>query len=217
VLVVSILLQIFILSSSFNLFSGEKVRTYTCCSRPVADGEGCSHGPHVFYESASEDLHSRHAFSFLLPPSGDNAMIDVVALDCEMIYTTGGMRVARVSVVDGSGKEVFDQLVRLDDDVHVMSSVPLKTLSPLTHQRFNRDYNTRFSGITPENHATALLPLASIRTTLDSLIDSNTIIIGHALDNDLKTLRIIHHRCIDTALLFPHRAGPPYRRSLKDL
>jgi RNA exonuclease 1 len=126
-------------------------------------------------------------------------MIDVVALDCEMIYTTGGMRVARISVVDGSGKEVFDQLVRLDDDVHVI------------------DYNTRFSGITPENHAAALLPLASIRTTLDSLIDSNTIIIGHALDNDLKTLRIIHHRCIDTALLFPHRAGPPYRRSLKDL
>jgi RNA exonuclease 1 len=47
-------------------------------------------------------------------------MHDVVALDCEMIYTTGGMRVARVSVVDGSGKEIFDQLVRLDDDVHVM-------------------------------------------------------------------------------------------------
>ncbi|KIM46093.1 hypothetical protein M413DRAFT_441153 [Hebeloma cylindrosporum] len=178
---------------------GEKTRIYTCCSRPVADSEGCSHGPHVFYESAPDDLHSRHAFSRLLPSNVDNTMHDVVALDCEMVYTTGGMRVARVSLVDGSGKEIFDQLVRLDDDVHVI------------------DYNTRFSGITPENHATAVLTLASIRTTLDSLINSNTILIGHALDNDLKTLRIIHHRCIDTALLFPHRAGPPYRRSLKDL
>ena len=37
-----------------------------------------------------------------------------------MIYTTGGMRVARVSVVDGSGKEVFDELVRMDDGVEVM-------------------------------------------------------------------------------------------------
>lgn len=44
----------------------------------------------------------------------------MAALDCEMIYTTGGFRVARVSIVDGSGKEVFDQLIRMDDGVHVM-------------------------------------------------------------------------------------------------
>jgi len=37
-----------------------------------------------------------------------------------MIYTTGGMRVARVSVVDGSGKEVYDELVRMDQGVEVM-------------------------------------------------------------------------------------------------
>ena len=49
--------------------------------------------------------------------------LDVVALDCEMVYTTGGMRVARVSVVDGSGKQVLDELVRMDDDVDVMSVV----------------------------------------------------------------------------------------------
>ncbi|KAG6872128.1 hypothetical protein C0993_002418 [Termitomyces sp. T159_Od127] len=79
------------------------------------------------------------------------------------------------------------------------------------------DYITRFSGITPENYATAVLPLASIRKSLDEFIDADTILIGHALDNDLKTLRIIHHRCIDTVVLFPHRMGAPYRRSLKDL
>ncbi len=37
-----------------------------------------------------------------------------------MIYTTGGLRVARVSVIDGSGKEVLDELVRMDDGVQVM-------------------------------------------------------------------------------------------------
>jgi RNA exonuclease 1 len=46
--------------------------------------------------------------------------LEVVALDCEMIYTTAGMTVARVSVVDGSGNQVFDQFVRLDDGVKVM-------------------------------------------------------------------------------------------------
>jgi len=178
--------------------NGEKVRIYLCCSRPY-DGEGCSHGPHVFYESKVEELHSRHPFSFLVPESSSTTVLDVAALDCEMIYTTGGFRVARVSIVDGSGKEVFDQLVRMDDGVHVI------------------DFNTRFSGITEEIYAAALLPLASIRDTLNTCLDSNTILIGHALDNDLKSLRILHHKCIDTALLFPHRAGAPYRRSLKDL
>ncbi|KAG6821620.1 hypothetical protein H0H93_000129 [Arthromyces matolae] len=34
---------------------GEKTRIYSCCSRPVADSEGCTHGPHVFYESYIEE------------------------------------------------------------------------------------------------------------------------------------------------------------------
>lgn len=79
------------------------------------------------------------------------------------------------------------------------------------------DYNTRFSGITAEQHKNAVLPLTSIRKSLDAFINSDTIMIGHALDNDLKTLRMIHHQCVDTAILFPHRAGPPYRRALRDL
>ena len=37
-----------------------------------------------------------------------------------MIYTTGGIRVARVSVIDGAGKEIFDELVRMDDGIQVM-------------------------------------------------------------------------------------------------
>ena len=164
-----------------------------------------------------EELHSRHPFSFLAPENSSPTVLDVVALDCEMIYTTGGLRVARVSIVDGSGKEVFDQLVRMDDGVHVMSVSLLFFAHSLDIETSLRDFNTRFSGITEGNYAAALLPLTSIRETLNTYLDSDTILIGHALDNDLKTLRILHHKCIDTALLFPHRAGAPYRRSLKDL
>ena len=99
---------------------------YNCCSR-TTDDEPCSRGPHVFYEKNPEDLHKRHAFSFTRPAQaeGDTAL-DVVALDCEMIYTTAGMAVARVSVVDATGKEIFDEFVRLDDGVEVMY-VDLKT------------------------------------------------------------------------------------------
>jgi len=81
----------------------------------------------------------------------------------------------------------------------------------------NSDYITRFSGMTPENHTKAVLPLTSIRQSLNSLINADTILIGHGLENDLKALRMIHTQCVDTAILFPHRAGAPYRRALKDL
>ncbi|OJA13843.1 hypothetical protein AZE42_00528 [Rhizopogon vesiculosus] len=184
--------------------NGERLRSYSCCSK-LAEEAGCTRGHHIFYESRADDLHSRHAFSFTRPSVADmekdptDTALDVVSLDCEMIYTTGGMRVARVSVVDGSGKQVLDELVRMDDGVEVI------------------DYNTRFSGITQEDHVHAALSLSSIRKSLDAFINRDTIVIGHALHNDLNTLRIVHHQCIDTAILFPHRAGPPYRRSLRDL
>ena len=48
-----------------------------------------------------------------------------------MIYTTGGMRVARVSAVDGDGKEVFDRHVKMDEGVHVV----YVALSPPLSQR----------------------------------------------------------------------------------
>ncbi|KAI5124909.1 hypothetical protein M0805_007337 [Coniferiporia weirii] len=183
--------------------NGEKVRVWSCCLQPSADSEGCGRGPHVFKESLPEELHSRHAFSFTRSVdesfNSTDTALDVVCLDCEMVYTTGGIRVARVSVVDGSGKEIFDELVKMDDTVEVI------------------DFNTRFSGITEDEYKKAVLPLKSIRRALDSFINSNTIIVGHALDNDLKTLRMIHCRCVDTVVLFPHRAGPPYRRALREL
>lgn len=102
------------------------MRVYTCCQQRVSEGEGCERGLHVFYESDPKELHARHAFSPTRPASIDgdddssDTALDVVALDCEMIYSTGGMRVARVSVVDGGGREIFDEHVKMDDGVEVM-------------------------------------------------------------------------------------------------
>lgn len=105
---------------------GEKVRQYTCCSALSTSEDGCIRGPHVFYESDPVALHKRHAFTYTRPPdaSRPGKSLEVAALDCEMIYTTGGMRVARVSVVDGNGKEVFDECVKMDEGVHIMLVYP---------------------------------------------------------------------------------------------
>ena len=77
------------------------------------------------------------------------------------------------------------------------------------------DYNTRFSGISSLDDA--YLDLKAVQEVLCKQIGARTIIIGHALENDLKALRLIHHRCVDTCVLFPHRAGIPYRRALREL
>ncbi|KAI0268254.1 hypothetical protein BC834DRAFT_923325 [Gloeopeniophorella convolvens] len=180
--------------------NGERVRTYTCCTRPLDDvfDRGCSRGPHVFYEGDAAQLHTRHSFAESLPST--STTLDIAALDCEMVYTTGGFRVARVSVVDAHGKEVFDELIKMDDGVEVV------------------DFNTRFSGIQPKDYAAkAVLSLDGVRRALGKLVGADTILLGHSLENDLRALRIVHRRVVDTVTLFPHPRGPPYRRALRDL
>jgi RNA exonuclease 1 len=150
-----------------------------------------------------------------------SSALDIAALDCEMVYTTGGFRIARISVVDVCGKEVFDELVKMDGGVEVVCVIiPFSSHDSHTSltQDDTRDFNTRFSGIHPEEYAArAKLPLEAIRRTLGQLIGADTILIGHALDNDLRALRLVHRRAVDTAVLFPHHRGPPYRRALRDL
>ena len=97
------------------------------------------------------------------------------------------------------------------------------------------DLNTRFSGLTLEDIRGAVHDLDAAREELCSIIDENTIIIGHglvvldsalhlrsaevllSLDNDLKALRLIHTRISDTAIMYPHEKGFPYKRALKDV
>jgi RNA exonuclease 1 len=49
-----------------------------------------------------------------------SSALDIAALDCEMVYTTAGFRIARVSVVDASGECVFDEFIKMDDGVEVV-------------------------------------------------------------------------------------------------
>jgi hypothetical protein len=52
-----------------------------------------------------------------------SSRLDIAALDCEMVYTTGGFRIARVSIVNAGGEEVFDELIKMDDGVAVVCVV----------------------------------------------------------------------------------------------
>ncbi len=79
------------------------------------------------------------------------------------------------------------------------------------------DYNTQFSGITHESLQSVTATIDDARTALQQLISADTTIVGHSLDSDLKALRIVHGKVVDTAALFPHPKGLPFKHSLKKL
>jgi hypothetical protein len=56
-----------------------------------------------------------------------------------------------------------------------------------------------------------------VQEYLRNIIDSETILVGHSMDTDLRVLQLVHRRIIDTACLFPHHSGLPYKHSLKKL
>lgn len=106
---------------------------HKCCGSPTG-APGCVLGAHVFKDPEDFDLlHARHPYS-LSSAFGDSpsprssssqgqsqsSELEVAALDCEMIYTTAGMSLARVSVIDGTGKSVYDKLVKLDAGVEAL-------------------------------------------------------------------------------------------------
>lgn len=105
----------------------------------------------------------------------------VLALDCEMVYTTEGLEVAQVSIVDVLGQPIYNKYV-----------VPI---NPIV------DFNTRFSGITKE-HMKNAVSFTTMQAEVLSIIHRDTFIIGHALENDLIGIRICHTNIVDTSQVF---------------
>ena len=77
----------------------------------------------------------------------------------------------------------------------------------------------RWSGITADKVAGATHTLASVQVDLvtgpQPLFKPHTILLGHSLECDLTALKIRHPLCIDTAIIFKHPRGPPYKPGLK--
>uniref|UniRef100_A0A1I7SFF3 Exonuclease domain-containing protein n=1 Tax=Bursaphelenchus xylophilus TaxID=6326 RepID=A0A1I7SFF3_BURXY len=169
---------------------------YACC-----DGEltvkGCAIQSVHVHETMRKSVLQQ--FCRTPPPidKNDRRSNKVYAMDCEMVFTTWGMSVARVSVVDVNDEEVLDIIIKPKDKV--------------------LDCNTKFSGLTEEMLEKAEYDLDKARKKLFELINSETILIGHSLESDLRALRLVHRKVVDTAIVFPHRLGPPFKRALRTL
>lgn len=121
----------------------------------------------------------------------------VVAIDCEMCVTTKGSELTRLTMIDEYNRIILDSYV--------------KPSNPIV------DYVTDYSGISESHLVGVDVTLRQIQLACLRVISSDTILVGHSLDNDLRALKLCHSRCIDTAILYPHVKGYPYRQKLKHL
>lgn len=160
--------------------NGEKRRVYRCCGDAI-DSNGCTRGPHVYKEESLTVLHQK--MPFVSAPArdinGSKIRHKLVALDCEMGYTTAGMELIRLTVVDEQKNKLLDELV-----------LPSNMII---------DLNTRFSGV--KTLEGAKYDLDGIRKKLFEYVDQDTIIVGHGLENDMCALRLVHTKVVDTVIV----------------
>lgn len=204
---------------------GEQESYYMCC-RGAIGSRGCTQAiDHVFKAPEVKRMASVLQFAATPWPEDLDRPRGPVAFDCEMGYTTLGLELIRLTAVSWPQCQLLlDVLVRPIGEVI--------------------DYNTRFSGVSQDHFSKALpygadkperedsssedgeleqeflrvvdSPVAA-RKLLFDLLTPETPLIGHAIDNDLNTCRVIHPTIVDTVLLFPHPRGLPIRYGLKML
>ena len=136
-----------------------------------------------------------------------------IVLDCEMVQVEAGRReLAYLSAIDFLTGEVL-----IDNYVQPKSRVV--------------NWDSRFSGVTPSamnkavKKGTALFGWEGARSKLWEFMDSETVLIGHSLNNDLDVLGIIHWNVVDSSIItseavfYTVHAGEPLNRtwSLKTL
>lgn len=121
--------------------------------------------------------------------------VPVVALDVECV---GGYRrslPARVSVVDQFGGTLLDTYIRVDKPIE--------------------SYRTQWSGIKP-SHLHRAPPLCAVLHDLKKIL-TGSIVVGHALENDLKYLGIKIDNQYDTQLVSEYTGIFHHKPSLKKL
>ncbi len=129
-----------------------------------------------------------------------------IAIDCEMCETKD----------PDSGTHDHKALCRLSvvnavNPSEVLLDTLVKPVWPVV------DYRTRINGIKQENLDSVEFTLRHAQAFMMALCSEETVILGHALHNDLAALKMEHHCNVDSALLFKSKDAETPTCSLKDL
>lgn len=202
-------------------------KKWRCCDQTVGETPGCVTGMHHVFKTTDPNRCGSILQFAETPPNSNVPKDRAVCFDCEMGYTVYGMELIRLTAVSWpSGDELLDVLV-----------YPFGEYI---------DLNTRYSGVSPEDMASAkrwkvgddatptILPSSdpskpplrklkivpspkAARDLFFSFISPSTPLVGHGLENDLNALRVVHPLIVDSILLYPHKRGLPIRNGLKYL
>ncbi|XP_032865896.2 exonuclease GOR-like [Tyto alba] len=169
-------------------------KSYSCCERIVGSA-GCQIAKLHVHDGRREKLEG--FMKTLIKSPRHDGNYGVYALNCETCYTTYGMELTRVTVVDAKRQVVYDSFVKPDGKVV--------------------DCDKRLSGVTKDVLRETTTSLQSVQAKLLNLFNADTILIGHRLENDLFFLKLIHDKVVDTSVVFPHRLGFPHKIELRSL
>ena len=203
----------------------KKEKRYRCCGEGIGDSSGCTVAEtHVFKVTDPKRLAA--TLNFIHTPENSNSKVDEdqpLCIDCEMGYSTNGLELIRVSATSWPTREsVLDLLVRPFGEVldlnsrwsgvlpSHLTSAPVLKKNPETGE-----YDPKQLAGTDKLYVVESPKVA--REVLLRILTPRTPLIFHGGENDLNALRLIHPTLIDTALLFPHSHGLPYRNALRVL
>ncbi|ERT01775.1 RNA exonuclease Rex3 [Sporothrix schenckii 1099-18] len=211
-------------------------QVFSCCSASASDGSpGCeTAASHVFKANDAKRL--ALLWNFVETPANPDPNVPVdqaVCFDCEMAYTVYGMEVVRLTATSWpSGELLLDILVRpygaiIDFNSRFSgvwpedfaASIPYTPTAAADAATKRGAANPKGTDETSTNRPPMLMASSpeAARTLFHEIIRPETVLIGHALENDLKAMRMVHPRISDTVLLFPHPKGLPIRYSLRVL
>ena len=158
---------------------GSVVGAWDCCKKDSKAG-GCTselgHDSKIFYCVLDKSL-----VATTQPMARPGK---VFALDCEMVYTDRGKEVAMVTLLDFAGETCFESLVKPSARI--------------------KDYNTMYSGITPEKLDSVATTLKDVQKSLLSNVASGDVLLGHGIDNDLRGLHLEHRQVANTPFVENH-------------
>lgn len=169
-------------------------RLYSCC--PIANPGCVEENSHLI----SKPLELPEGYS---KTSEKKTFPGIYAIDAEMcdVSLAGGIlikEVVQLAIIDCvSSKVVYKEILRPEDPVY--------------------NANTFVHGLTRHQIESAEISVRECRQKFLELISSDSILVGHDIKSDLRALKIVHYKIIDTQHAFPHPLGGNNKMSLRQL